>query len=132
MAKILDEFPPDRRGRPAKYPYKQWLDGQVHLLIEGQDFEPGEARSVPCPECGEAMHDMGLDFKAPRQDDVKQWTKVEILFNLPDGKVKKVIKVTAQVARCQRNAFNLYGRYGVGLHISQPPKEFSLLTAYFS
>ena len=26
------------------------------------------------------MHDMGLDFKAPRQDDVKQWTKVEILF----------------------------------------------------
>jgi hypothetical protein len=26
------------------------------------------------------MHNMGKDFKAPKQSDVKQWKKVEILF----------------------------------------------------
>lgn len=26
------------------------------------------------------MKNMGLDFKAPRQDDVAQWKKVEILY----------------------------------------------------
>ncbi|MFS0553950.1 hypothetical protein [Brevibacillus sp. 179-C9.3 HS] len=33
-----------------------------------------------CPQCGELMKDMGHDFKAPKQTDVKQWKKVEILF----------------------------------------------------
>ncbi|WP_261303045.1 hypothetical protein [Paenibacillus andongensis] len=27
------------------------------------------------------MKDMGHDFKAPRQDDKKQWTKAEFLYN---------------------------------------------------
>ncbi|MBW5466874.1 hypothetical protein GPJ61_03155 [Brevibacillus formosus] len=33
-----------------------------------------------CPQCGEGMKDMGYDFKAPKQTDVKQWKKVEILY----------------------------------------------------
>lgn len=33
-----------------------------------------------CPQCGKLMNNMGRDFKAPKQSDVKQWTKVEILF----------------------------------------------------
>ena len=41
--------------------------------------DPSE-RVCPCPECGQPMHDMGLDFKAPRQSDVKQWKKVRLLF----------------------------------------------------
>jgi hypothetical protein len=41
---------------------------------------PGELRTVPCPQCGQPMNDMGHDFKAPRQRDVKQWKKVEILY----------------------------------------------------
>lgn len=36
---------------------------------------------VRCPQCGGEMHDMGMDFKAPRQDDVKQWKKVEVLYS---------------------------------------------------
>jgi hypothetical protein len=40
-----------------------------------------KARVVPCPECGTPMHDMGLDFKAPRQSNVKQWKKVELLYS---------------------------------------------------
>ncbi|WP_028544864.1 hypothetical protein [Paenibacillus taiwanensis] len=33
-----------------------------------------------CPQCGALMKDMGHDFKAPKQSDIKQWRKVEILF----------------------------------------------------
>ena len=40
----------------------------------------GEPRVVPCPECYGAMHNLGRDFKAPRQSDLKQWKKVEILL----------------------------------------------------
>ena len=36
-------------------------------------------RPFPCPECGEPMSDLGSDFKAPRQRDVRQWLKVEVL-----------------------------------------------------
>jgi len=36
--------------------------------------------SMKCPQCKGEMHCMGLDFKAPRQTDLKQWRKVEILF----------------------------------------------------
>jgi DNA-directed RNA polymerase subunit RPC12/RpoP len=32
-----------------------------------------------CPECGGKMWEMGRTFKAPKQDDVKQWRKVEAL-----------------------------------------------------
>ena len=32
-----------------------------------------------CPECGRPMEEMGRAFKAPKQDDVKQWRKVEAL-----------------------------------------------------
>jgi DNA-directed RNA polymerase subunit RPC12/RpoP len=37
-------------------------------------------RIVPCPQCGVAMANMGMDFKAPRQTDVKQWRKAELLY----------------------------------------------------
>lgn len=40
----------------------------------------GERRICKCPQCGEEMADMGLDFKAPKNSDVKQWRKVEILY----------------------------------------------------
>ncbi len=32
-----------------------------------------------CPYCHQAMVSMGLDFKAPKHSDVKQWKKAEIL-----------------------------------------------------
>ncbi len=37
-------------------------------------------RLVRCPHCGERMHNMGLDFKAPSQTDGEQWQKVAMLF----------------------------------------------------
>ena len=33
-----------------------------------------------CPECKQPMHSMGLDFKAPRQQDIRQWRKVKMLY----------------------------------------------------
>ncbi len=41
----------------------------------------GETRVCHCPQCGQAMVDMGLDFKAPKQKDVKQWQKVQLLYS---------------------------------------------------
>jgi hypothetical protein len=35
-----------------------------------------------CPECGEPMADMGLDFKPPRQEDVRAWRALEGLLRV--------------------------------------------------
>ena len=35
---------------------------------------------VKCPQCKQLMKAMGHDFKTPKQNDLKQWKKVEILF----------------------------------------------------
>lgn len=40
-----------------------------------------EKRQYKCPQCSEIMKDMGHDFKAPKQNDYKQWLKVELLYN---------------------------------------------------
>jgi hypothetical protein len=42
---------------------------------------PTRITRVPlCPECRQPMADLGLDFRAPRQNDRKQWRKVELLY----------------------------------------------------
>jgi len=33
-----------------------------------------------CPQCGKPMVDLGLDFKPPKQNNINQWRKVEILY----------------------------------------------------
>ncbi|WP_240420783.1 hypothetical protein [Paenibacillus periandrae] len=38
-------------------------------------------RKFRCPQCRGIMKDMGHDFKTPRQDNLKQWLKVELLYN---------------------------------------------------
>jgi len=42
--------------------------------------EAGSRAVVRCPDCGGAMNNMGMDFAAPRRADVRQWRKVELLF----------------------------------------------------
>jgi hypothetical protein len=34
-----------------------------------------------CPECKRPMHNVGRDFKAPKQSDKRQWEKVRILWH---------------------------------------------------
>jgi hypothetical protein len=35
-----------------------------------------------CPECGELMADLGLDFKPPRQNDVRAWTALQGVYRV--------------------------------------------------
>lgn len=37
MAEVVTQFP-KTVGRPEKYPYAQWFDGQMWALKEGEDF----------------------------------------------------------------------------------------------
>lgn len=46
-----------------------------HVTGQRDDNAP-----VPCPDCNQPMHNMGLDFEAPKKSDVKQWAKVELLY----------------------------------------------------
>lgn len=35
-----------------------------------------------CPQCGERMADMGLDFESPKKDDVKKWEHIKSLYSV--------------------------------------------------
>jgi hypothetical protein len=35
-----------------------------------------------CPECGELMANMGLDFASPKKDNIKEWTHIQNLFSV--------------------------------------------------
>ncbi len=79
------------RGRG--YVYKQlrhlWSNTRVLELRENElghrlaDLEE-EYRNAThnCPECGEQMIDMGLDFKAPKQSDVKAWRTLQGMYRV--------------------------------------------------
>ena len=44
MAQRVDQLPGgNKRGRPAVYPWEEWLDGHVWRLMQGEDFQ-GDAK----------------------------------------------------------------------------------------
>ncbi|CAI6017246.1 hypothetical protein PAECIP112173_00110 [Paenibacillus sp. JJ-100] len=50
--------------------------------VSPYDLSP-ETTGIPehkCPQCAEIMVNMGQDFQAPKQKDIKQWTKVMTLY----------------------------------------------------
>lgn len=48
------------------------------------DIERGEksVQEAKCPECGELMANMGLDFESPKKDDVKKWEHIKRLYSV--------------------------------------------------
>jgi DNA-directed RNA polymerase subunit RPC12/RpoP len=50
---------------------------QVAQWKEAERFEA--TRVYKCPDCGEAAHFMGVDFKAPRRSDVRGWRNAAAL-----------------------------------------------------
>jgi hypothetical protein len=52
---------------------------ECHKAFKRYICREDEPREQNCPECGGTMWEMGRTFKAPKQDDVKQWSKVEKL-----------------------------------------------------
>lgn len=43
MSEVVKEFE-GKRGRPPVYPWEDWMDGEIHKLYKGEDFN-GEAKS---------------------------------------------------------------------------------------
>lgn len=39
MAEIANDFVFVRTGRPSKYPWQEWCDGQTRILTRGVDFQ---------------------------------------------------------------------------------------------
>lgn len=48
------------------------------------DVKKGETSvfEAKCPQCGEFMANMGLDFESPKKDDVKKWEHIKSLFSV--------------------------------------------------
>lgn len=48
------------------------------------DIKRGEKSTIEakCPECGELMANMGLDFESPKRDDVKKWQHLQSLYSV--------------------------------------------------
>jgi hypothetical protein len=38
VAKVVEDFDWGIPGRPAKYPWDEWLDGRIWVLRRGEDF----------------------------------------------------------------------------------------------
>lgn len=59
-------------------------------------------------------------------------TEVEVTLYLHNEGIKKAIKALARVARARRNAYDLYGRWAMGLHFLEiDPKDLQLLSNLF-
>ena len=60
-------------------PYKQkWACFKCRKSWKSPHGEVPRASAL-CPQCWAPLHNMGLDFKAPKQTDKEQWRKVELL-----------------------------------------------------
>lgn len=72
----------------------------------------------------------GVLINSDFEIDIK--TKVELSIAIKSRGEAKTIHIRAEVARARRNAWDLYGRWGMGLKILQiDPKELSLVSDYF-
>ena len=45
-----------------------------------QPHPPTLLQEIPCPQCGRALAFVGRYFKAPPRQNIKQWRKVELLY----------------------------------------------------
>ena len=64
--------------------YKYFIDREPLMQFACFECQKSFKRKLghenyACPQCGKSMCEMGHQFKAPAQTDVKQWRKVEAL-----------------------------------------------------
>lgn len=54
------------------------------LFSDIQDGYNKEVKENPakCPECGNIMADMGLDFKSPKKKDITAWNHIALLYQV--------------------------------------------------
>ncbi len=65
---------------PYRQPYACFDCRKCFHVAMNWERTPLQAVTHSCPECGQPMHSMGLDFKAPRRHDIRQWRKVQTLY----------------------------------------------------
>ncbi len=48
------------------------------------DINRDDKRSVEakCPQCGQLMANMGLDFASPKKDNIREWTHIKNLYSV--------------------------------------------------
>ncbi|MBK5721038.1 hypothetical protein JGH11_09170 [Dysgonomonas sp. Marseille-P4677] len=51
-------------------------------LLRDINHSKKESVEAKCPQCEGLMADMGLDFKAPRTDDIKEWSHLKDLHSV--------------------------------------------------
>lgn len=83
-------------------------------LVKSLD-EKYHNRKEKCPDCGGVMRDMGLDFKAPKKDKIKEWKIIEGLVRIGRvfhscgcngiGYIPKKKKDYINYLVCQRNYY---------------------------
>ncbi|MMZ60643.1 hypothetical protein D1872_227510 [compost metagenome] len=67
---------------PYKDIYACFACRKVYKQTSSGEMPAGtyELLTHPCPQCSTPMKHMGHDFHAPKQTDVRQWRKVERLY----------------------------------------------------
>lgn len=41
-----------------------------------------DVTEAKCPQCGELMANMGLDFESPKKDNIKEWNHIKTLYSV--------------------------------------------------
>lgn len=52
------------------------------ISSESHNKEEFQLKEAICPECGELMADMGMDFQAPKRTDMKAWRHIQVLHSV--------------------------------------------------
>ena len=66
MAKILDQFPATSRVRESMYPWHIWLDGRIHGLTRGEDYQTSTASMQA--QVGSAAKRHGVRYRTAKTD----------------------------------------------------------------
>jgi len=70
----------DHYEKLRRKPIKQLSDNEVAMLADiDKNYRD---REIKCPQCGNYMADLGLDFKSPKQTAVKEWRIIEGLYTI--------------------------------------------------
>ena len=72
------------RGKDIFWAWHLFSDKEKSIINKMQDEYAKEInqKRFKCPECGQLMADLGLDFKAPRKTAIKQWKIIEGMYTI--------------------------------------------------
>ena len=92
MSQVLKEMPTwaedvDALGRPAKYPWRDWLDGETHLLVRTTDEYEGDYQT-------ESRFFRHTVIRAAEKRGLKVFVTVHAGRNYEDNRDRMLVKAT--------------------------------------